>query len=253
LSTICAADVIGFVQRQAGCLHIKRAKLMTTALRSFLRYARYQDYINIDLAASVPTVANWSMASIPKSLSPDQVELILAHCNRKTATGRRDYAILLLLARLGLRGGEVVSLRLEEIDWQAGNITVRGKGGHWSQLPLPKDVGEAIAAYLQDGRPHSKSRSVFLRGRAPAVSFKNTVAVSSIVKHALARAGINAPQKGAHLFRHTLATQMLGQGASLSEIGELLRHRSTQTTSIYAKVDLISLRTLALPWPGGAQ
>ena len=252
LSVLCAADVIGFVQRQAACLHPKRAKVMTTALRSFLQYARYRGDVNIDLAAAVPTVANWTMASIPRFLSPDQVELVLAHCNRRTAIGRRDYAILLLLAWLGLRAGEVAALTLDDIDWKAGHFTVRGKGGHWTQMPLPVDVGEAIAAYLKDGRPSVTSRRLFLRARAPAGGFRTQIGVSSVVKHALARAGIDSPHKGAHLFRHTLATRMLGQGASLAEIGELLRHRSPQTTAIYAKVDLTSLRTLALPWPGGA-
>ncbi|MDQ3651551.1 MAG: site-specific integrase [Acidobacteriota bacterium] len=253
LSVLCAADVVAFVQRQAACLHLKRAKLMTTALRSFLQYARYRGDISIDLVAAVPTVANWSMASIPRSLPPVQVELVLAHCNRQTPLGRRDYAILLLLARLGLRAGEVAALRLEDINWQAGCISVRGKGSQWSPLPLPADVGEAIAAYLQDGRPPTTSRSVFVRGRAPAISFRNQLAVLSVVRHALARAGIDAPHKGAHQFRHTLATELLRHGASLSEIGEVLRHRSPQTTAIYAKVDLAALRTLALPWPGGAR
>ena len=253
LSALCAADVVGFVERQAGCLHPKRAKVMTTALRSFLQYARYRGDINIDLAAAVPTVANWAMASIPRFLSPDQVESVLAHCNRQTAIGRRDYAILLLLARLGLRAGEVVALTLNDIDWEAGYITVRGKGDQWTKMPLQVDVGEAIAAYLKDGRPGVTSRRLFLRGRAPAVGFRGPTAISSLVRHSLARAGIDSPHKGAHLFRHTLATRMLGQGASLAEIGELLRHRSPQTTAIYAKVDLSSLRTLALPWPGGAR
>jgi integrase/recombinase XerD len=254
LSVLHAGDVVGFVQRQAKLIHLKRAKLMTTALRSFLRYTRYRGYISIDLAASVPTVANWSMASIPRSLPPDQVEIVLAHCNRQTPVGRRDYAILLLLARLGLRSGEVASLVLDDIDWEVGRITVRGKGGHWSQLPLPVDVGEAIAAYLRNGRPPAAGRCVFLRVRAPISGFNSQHGVGSVVKHALARAGIDSPRKGAHQFRHTLATQMLRQGASLAEIGELLRHRSPQTTAIYAKVDLASLRTLALPWPvGGAQ
>lgn len=226
---------------------------MTTAMRSFLQYARYRDYIRADLAACVPCVADWSSASIPKSLPLKHVKGVLASCNRKTAIGRRDYAILLLLARLGVRAGEVVSLELEDIDWEAGYLTVRGKGDRSAQLPLPADVGKAIAAYLKNGRPRSKSRCVFLRGHAPAFSFKSSQAVSTLVRHALARAGIKCPRKGAHQFRHTLATEMLRQGASLAEIGELLRHRHPQTTSIYAKVDLPSLRTLALPWPGGTR
>jgi len=253
LSALRAADVVSFVQRQALRVQRKRAKLLTTALRSFLQFARYGGYIQTDLAAAVPTVANWSMASIPKALPPEHVRPILAHCNRQTATGRRDYAILLLLARLGLRAGEIVAMELEDIDWHGGHITVRGKGGNWTQLPLPADVGEAVAAYLRDGRPTATTRRVFLRARAPIRGFQDHRAVSSLVKHALARAGIASTRKGAHQFRHLLATELLRKGASLSEIGELLRHRSPQTTAIYAKVDTASLRTLALPWPGGAR
>lgn len=253
LSALCAADVVGFVERQAAGLHRKRAQVMTTALRSFLQYARYRGDLKMDLSAAVPTVANWAMATIPRFLSPDQIELVLAHCNRQTAIGRRDYAILLLLARLGLRGGEVVTLTLDDIDWEAGYISVCGKGGQRTTLPLPVEVGEAIAAYLKNGRPNTANRRLFLRGRAPAVGFWGPVAISSLVMHALRRAGIDAPHKGAHLFRHSLATGMLGRGASLAEIGELLRHQSPETTTIYAKVDLGSLRTLALPWPGGAR
>jgi integrase/recombinase XerD len=253
LSLLSAADVVGFVQRRASSLVRKTAKLMTTALRSFLRYARYRDYIRVDLAACVPCVADWSAASLPKSLPLQHVKRVLASCNRKTAIGRRDYAMLLLLARLGLRAGEVVSLALDDIDWEAGYLTVRGKGDRRAPLPLPADVGKAIAAYLKYGRPRSTSRCVFLRGRAPASSFKSSPAVSTVVRHALARAGIDSPRKGAHQFRHTLATEMLRQGASLREIGDLLRHRPPQTTTIYAKVDLVSLRTLGLAWPGGAR
>jgi integrase/recombinase XerD len=253
LSSLCAAAVTGFVQRRATSLHSKRVQLMTTALRSFLRFARYRGDLNADLAACVPSVASWSLSTVPRDLPAKQVELVLASCNRQTALGRRDFAILLLLARLGLRAGEVAALTLEDVDWQAGSITVCGKAGRYSQLPLPVDVGEAIADYLRNGRPRASSRRVFLRGRAPASGFKGHEAIGAVVKYALARAGIDSPRKGAHQFRHGLACQMLRQGASLAEIGELLRHRSPQTTAIYAKVDLVSLETLALPWPGGAQ
>lgn len=253
LSDLCAADVVSFVQCQAACLHLKRAKLMTTGLRSFLRFVRYRGEIAIDLAAAVPSVANWSMTSIPRSISPDHAKQVMAHCNRQTAAGKRDYAILLLLARLGLRAGEIAALTLDDIDWEAGYLQVHGKGGRECQLPLPVDVGEAIADYLQQGRPRSSSRCLFLYARAPIRGFKNYRSVSLIVRHAFDRAGIDSPRNGAHQFRHALATQMLSQGASLSEIGELLRHRSPETTRIYAKVDLVSLRTLALPWPGGVR
>jgi site-specific recombinase XerD len=181
------------------------------------------------------------------------VKLLLDSIDRKTGMGRRDYAILLLLARLGLRAGEIKALKLEDFDWKEGLIKVCGKGGRYAQLPLPTDVGEAIADYLRNGRSNASSRCVFLRVRAPIDGFQGQCGIGSVVRHALARAGVDAPRQGAHQFRHGLASQMLQQGASLSEIGELLRHRSPQTTAIYAKVDLASLSTLALPWPGGAQ
>ena len=151
------------------------------------------------------------------------------------------------------RAGEVRALTLDDLDWQEGLITVRGKAGRFSQLPLPKDVGAAIADYLRYGRPTTSSRCVFLRAKAPAGGFRGQCGIGSIVRHTLERAGIDSPRKGAHQFRHALACQMLKQGASLSEIGELLRHRSPQTTAIYAKVDLDSLASLALSWPGGAR
>jgi integrase/recombinase XerD len=253
LSRLRAGDVVRFVRRQASRLHLKRAKLLTCALRSFLHYARYREDIRCDLAAAVPAVANWSMSSIPRAIPAHAVRRLLASINRHTSTGRRDYAILLLLARLGLRAGEIVRLELDDIDWKAGSLRVQGKGGQHSDLPLPADVGAAIASYLQHGRPQSSNRRVFLRARAPLRGFLSQSAIGSLVRHALARVGISAPTKGAHQFRHALATAMLRHGASLAEIGEVLRHRSPQTTEIYAKVDLEALRALALPWPGGVR
>jgi integrase/recombinase XerD len=253
LSRLSARDVVRFVKHQASHLHLKRAKLLTSALRSFLRYTRYRGEVTLDLAAAVPIVANWSMPSIPRAIGADQVRQLLSSINRCTAIGRRDYAILLLLARLGLRSGEVAFLDLDDIDWDAGQVSIRGKGGQRTSLPLPVDVGKAIAAYLRHGRPRSTSRRMFLRGKAPIRGFLSQCAISSIVRHALRRAGIQAPTTGAHQFRHALATQMLRHGASLTEIGEVLRHRSPQTTMIYTKVDLKALRALALPWPGGAR
>jgi site-specific recombinase XerD len=253
LSRLSARDVMRFVQRQAPRLHLKRAKLLTSALRSFLRYARYRGAVTLDLAAAVPVVANWSKPSIPRAIGTDEIRQLLASIDRRTAMGRRDYAVVLLLARLGLRSGEVAFLELDDLDWDAGVVSVRGKGGQRTALPLPADVGEAIAAYLSDGRPHSTSRRVFLRSKAPIRGFLSQCAIGSIIRHALQRAGIQAPTTGAHQFRHALATQMLRQGAALSEIGEILRHRSPETTKIYTKVDVEALRTLALPWPGGAR
>ena len=251
LASLRARDVTGFVQRRASHLHRKRAKLLTAGLRSFLRYARYRGEIRADLTAAVPTVANWSMPAIPRGIAPDQVRQLLRQVDRSTAVGRRDYAILLLLARLGLRASEVVTLELEDIDWKAGSLSVCGKGGRRSQLPLPQEVGDAIVAYLRRGRPRHSSRRVFLTARAPTRGFLGPSAISCVVRHALMSAGIDAPTRGAHQFRHGLATEMLRRGASLSEIGELLGHRSPETTKIYTKVDLEGLRTLALPWPGG--
>lgn len=253
LSELRAGDVVGFVQWRAHQLHIKRAKLMTTALRSFLQYARYRGDLTLDLAAAIPTVANWSMTSIPRAIPADQVRTLLDSVDRRTAMGRRDYAILLLLARLGLRSSEVAFLELDNMDWTAGSLSVRGKSGRRTELPLPADVGEAIVAYLQHGRPHSSSRRVFLRHKAPIRGFVGQCAIGSVVRHAIERAGIHAPTHGTHQFRHALATQMLRGGASLTEIGELLGHRSPETTKIYAKVDVEALCALALPWPGGVQ
>ncbi len=252
LAKLAAQDIVRFVERQAPHLHRKRAKLLTTALRSFLRYTRYRGATRLDLAEAVPCVADWSMAAIPRGIAPEQVERLLQSIDRRTATGRRDYAVLLLLARLGLRAGEVASLELQDIDWERGCLHAHGKGGRSLQLPLSKEVGDALVAYLQHGRARSASRRVFLRARAPIRGFLHPSAVGCIVRHALLRAGIAAPTHGAHQFRHGLATQMLRQGASLAEIGQVLGHRSPQTTRIYTKVDIEALRTLALPWPGGA-
>ena len=253
LSTLRATDVTGFVQRHAHRISPGRAKLLVTALRSFFRYLRHRGEISLDLAACVPTVPNWSKSTLPKFLPPGTVQRVLGRCNRQAPLGRRNYAILLLLARLGLRAGEVVALNLEDINWDASQMTVHGKGGRSTQMPLPADVGEAIAAYLRHGRPRCSSRRVFIRANAPLRGFANSVAICSIVMQALQTAGVVSARKGAHLFRHTLACDLLRQGCSLDEIGELLRHQSPDTTAIYAKVDLAALHSLALPWPGGSR
>ena len=253
LSELKATDVTKFMQGRAHQLSPGQAKLLVTALRSFLRYLRYQGEISVDLAGCVPPVAVWSLSTVPKFLPAGTVQRVLDRCERDTADGKRNYAVLLLLARLGLRACEIVALSLDDIDWDDGRLTIRCKGGRWAQLPMPADVGEAIAIYLRSGRPRCVCRHVFLRHRAPIRGFANSSTVSTIVMRALVLAGIDSVRKGAHLFRHTLATDLLRQGASLDEIGELLRHRSPNTTALYAKVDLNSLRTLALPWPGGVR
>jgi integrase/recombinase XerD len=253
LARLKARDVLEFVRCSAGQLKNKRALLMTTALRSFLRFARYRGDLTLDLATCVPPVASWSLSTLPRALPPAQVHQVLEDARKRgSAVGHRDYAILLLLARLGLRGGEVCHLLLEDLDWEKSRIAIRGKGGRVTHLPLPADVGKAIAAYLQQDRPRvTSTRRLFLRVRAPLTGFKSQGSIGSVVKHALQRAKIESPRKGSHQFRHSLASTMLQQGSSLSEIGELLRHRSPDTTAIYAKVDLRSLSSLALPWPGG--
>ena len=253
LSGLRAADITGFVQRHARQLSPKRAKLLVTALRSFFRHLQHRGKISTDLAACVPGVPNWSFSALPKFLPAGAVQRVLKHCDRHTLVGKRNYAILLLLARLGLRAGEVVSLKLEDLDWGAGQITVCGKGGGSTPLPLPADVGRALATYLRENRPRCSGRRVFIRDRAPLTGFTSSVAISTLVMRALKKAGVDSVHKGAHVFRHTLATDLLRQGCSLDEIGELLRHRSPNTTAIYAKVDLVALRSLALPWLGGGQ
>jgi site-specific recombinase XerD len=248
---LCANAIADFVQRQAERISTKYATSVVSALRSFLRHLLHRGAIDTDLAACVPTIATWSLSTVPKFLPAEQIEHVLDCCDRNTAIGKRDYAILLLLARLGLRAGEVVALTLEDIDWEAGLITVRGKRKRVAQMPLPVEVGAAMADYLRKARPDCSSRRVFIREKAPLVGFANSIAICSLVDRALQRAGVESVYRGSHLFRHSLATQMLNQGAFLCEIGDLLRHRRPDTTAIYAKVDLISLRSLALPWPGG--
>ncbi len=221
LASLRAANVIAFVQGQVKCLHLARAKMMVTALRSFLRYLLYCGAVKRDLAAAVPTVANWSMASIPRAISVEHAQAALASCNRLSATGSRDYAILLLLARLGLRAGEIVVLKLEDIDWHSASLNVHGKGGRGCPMPLPADVGAAIADYLQKGRPHNTSRSVFLRSVAPMGEFQGQDAIGSIVARALARAGVETPHKGAHQFRHRLACDLLRHGVNGGQIAPI--------------------------------
>jgi site-specific recombinase XerD len=228
---------------------------MTTALRALCRFLFQTGEIAVDLSATVPTVPAWRLATLPRSLAADDVERLLTACDRQTPTGRRDYAILLLLARLGVRAGEVVALELDDLHWRTGEITIRGrKGLRHERFPLPEDVGDALATYVRD-RPPSETRRVFLCMRAPRRSFRGPGAVTTIVRRALARADLHPAVRGAHLLRHSLATQMLRHGASFVEIGAVLRHRAAGATEIYAKVDLESLRLVVQPWPdaGGVQ
>ena len=254
LGAIRATDILGFVHRRARQIRPRSLKLVITALRSFLRYATFRGEIDAALINSAPALGVWTTTpALPKAISVEHARSAIDSCDLSTAVGRRDRAVLLLLARLGLRGGEVIALLLDDIDWGASRLRVRGKNGHERLMPLPIDVGEAIAGYLQHGRPASADRHVFLRSRAPVRALMHgSDGVGSIVRNALKRAGVDAPHKGAHQFRHALTVRMLEGGASLPEIGELLRHRSPLSTSIYAKVDIAALRSLALPWPGSA-
>ena len=250
---LAVGDITTFVRRQATELGSIQAKHLVSALRSFFRYLRHCGEIDTDLAGCVPRVPDYSFSAVPKFLPAGSVAKILRRTDRSIPRGRRDYAILMLLARFGLRTSEIVRLDLEDVDWELGQITIRGKGGRWSKLPLPPDVGQSLAAYLQHDRPRCSTRRLFVTQRAPITGLSTGCAIVKTVTRALSAAGIVSERKGGYLFRHTLATEMLGRGASLREIGEVLRHRKADTTRIYAKVDFRALRNLAQPWPGGAK
>jgi site-specific recombinase XerD len=253
LDQLAVGDVNRFILREKSTFSPKRVQLTTSALRSFLGFLYLRAEIRAPLAASVPTVATWRLSDLPQYLEPRQVQQLLESCDRRSPCGRRDYAALLLLARLGLRAGEVVHLGLEDINWSQGEVLIRGKSAREDRLPLPPDVGRALAAYLQKDRPRCSCRRLFIRMKAPHVGFSSSVAVCDIVRRALLRAHLEPGRKGAHLLRHSLATRMLRGGASLTQIGQILRHQLPQTTEIYAKVDLAALRAVAQPWPGGVR
>jgi integrase/recombinase XerD len=233
LKAVKASDISDFVLRHTPSMNVKRAQVMTTAFRSFFRFLFQKGELRADLAPSVPTVANWRLSTVPKYLTRQEVERVLKACDRRTAVGRRDYAILLLLSRLGLRAGEVVDLQLEDINWRASEILVRGKGLLHDRMPLPADVGEALACYLRRDRPRCQTRRLFVCTKAPRRGFAHPSTLSTIVHRALARADLHPPLQGAHLLRHSLATSMLRSGATMGEIAEILRHRTLQTTEIY--------------------
>lgn len=226
------------------------AKRCTTAVRMFLRFLIADGKCATGLDAAIPVLAHWRLSSLPRYLQSDEVERVIASCDRATQVGRRDRAILLLLARLGLRAGDIVQLRLGDLDWKKAWIHISGKGRCQTRLPLTQELGDAIATYIKDGRPPSNTDTLFIRSRAPFRAFRSHCAISVIVTRAMHRAGVTCPSRGAaHVLRHSVASSMLRQGASLQEIGVILRHRSMETTEIYAKVDVITLRQIVQPWP----
>ena len=247
LRGLAAGDVLAFVLAQCPHRRSGSAKLLVTALRSLLGYLHVEGVIVRPLAPVVPSVAGWRLTGLRRGLAAEQVMALLDSCDLDTAVGARDFAILKLLVRLGMRRGEVAGLTLDDIDWRSGEITVRGKGGRSERLPLPVDVGDALADYLRRGRRASaEGRAVFVRVKAPHRAL-TPAGVSQVVIAAGRRAGLG--RVNAHRLRHTTATELLRSGAPLVEVGQLLRHRSQQTTAIYAKVDRERLRALARPWP----
>jgi integrase/recombinase XerD len=248
LDRVTSADVGRFVLEQCAARSVGSAKKVVMALRSLLRFLHLEGFTAGDLAGAVPAVAP-QPRSLPRALDARVVARLLDSCDRRTKTGRRDFAAMMVLARLGLRACEVAAIELSDIDWVAGELLVRGKGGRRERLPLPIDVGRALAGYVQRGRPGVGSERLFLRVNAPIGGLSGD-GVSRVVHSACRRCGV--PLVGAHRLRHTVATETLRAGASLEEIGQLLRQQSTFTTAIYARVDRTGLRELARPWPGGA-
>jgi integrase/recombinase XerD len=246
LAGLRADDVTGFTTRTCATRGLSSARQVVSALRSFLRFLQLEGLTELALDGAVLSPAGWN-PSLPRAVSTADVTRLLDGCDRRTRIGRRDFAILKLLARLGLRGGEVVILELGDIDWRSGEIVVHGKGRSHHRLPLPNDVGEALAGYLKRGRPSSDCRRVFLRHHAPFRGFAETGAIRGVLERACERAGI--AYVSPHRLRHTVATEMLRAGASLSDIGQILHHTAAVTTATYAKVDYERLRVLARTWP----
>ena len=245
-----AARLRQFVLRQSRGVGWAVAKHCTTALRMFLRFLIAEGRCRAGLLGAIPVLAHWRLASLPQYLPPEDVERIIGSCDVSTPVGKRDRAILLLLARLGLRAGDIVRMHLQDVDWKGAWIHVSGKSRRQTRLPLTQEVGQAIAAYVQGCRPLAHTDALFLRSRAPFRALASHAAVSVLVASAMLRAGIKRPGRGAaHLLRHSVASSMLRQGASLQQISALLRHRCIETTQIYAKVDVTALNQIAQPWP----
>jgi site-specific recombinase XerD len=243
------ADVRGYFMACASKCRSGTIEKMTTSLRAFLRYLVVEGRCRPGLDSAVPTHAHWQLADMPRYLSAEQVNRLIAVCDGDTSARRRDRAIVLLLARLGLRAGDVAQLRLTDIEWETGSLRVSGKSRYEVRLPLPQDVGDAIVAYLVCRPSACPGDHVFLRTIAPFRPFRNGDGISSVVKRSMKRAGIVSPFKGAHVLRHTAATEMLRHGVPLDKIGLVLRHRGIDTTAYYAKADVTLLKQIAQPWP----
>lgn len=251
LSALSARDVVAFMEHVLARKTPYRDKTLSTHLRSFFQYLFAQGLTTTNLALCVPSVRKPWGARLPRYLSPDDVEAVLASAATNPRRGARDYAMLLLMARLGMRAPEIMAVQLDDIDWRAGEILVRGKGQRHDRLPIPPDVGEAISRYLREERTSTTTRTLFVSHRAPNRPFKDSQIINSILREAFAATGVKppAPYVGSHVLRHSLATNLVRSGASLEEIGDLLRHRSRATTMIYAKLDTDGLRSIAQPWP----
>ena len=246
------ASIRTFVIGQIGVLGPGETRSTVTAIRAFLRFLVAEGRVHGGFEHSVPTVPQWRLSSLPRYLEASDLDRVVASCDQSTRLGLRDHAVLLLLARLGLRAGDVVGMTLSDVDWKRATLRVRGKNRQEALLPLPQDVGEAVLAYVERGRPSATSERVFLAMNAPTRPLASSAAVSGIVCLALRRAGVhNPPSRGAHLLRHSAATAMLRAGGSLDTIATVLRHQSPDTTAYYAKVDVALLQTVAQPWPGG--
>jgi site-specific recombinase XerD len=244
-----AQAVRNFILERASQCGVPTTQALITALRAFLRFLDFCGESRDDLALAIPAVAHWRLARMPHCLSSEEVDRLIATCNGSDPRRLRDRAILLLLARLGLRSGDVARLRLKDINWNNGTFQVMGKGRYQVRLPLPQDVGDALLRYLECRPTNIDSDHVFLRSNAPCRPFASGDGVSSVVKRALKRANIDAPAKGAHLLRHTAATEMLRNGVPLDQAGLVLRHRSIDMTAYYAKADIALLKQIAQPWP----
>jgi len=255
LAALTASDIGDYLVARARTLSPKRVDYLACVLRSFFRFLFVRGETPTDLSPAALTAQTAHLASVPRYLTPEEVERMLATCDLETPGGRRNRAILLLLVRLGLRAGEVAALELDDVRWRSGEIVVRGKGNVVDRLPLLSEVGQALALYLVKDRAETTSRRLFLRLCAPVRGLGGREAISSVVRTSITKAGLQPPVRGAHLLRHTLATRMIRAGASMAEIGEVLRHRSSWSTEVYAKVDFEALRLLARPWPesGGAR